>query len=153
MDENTLQGRNMRGGKGGRMSRDFERFREIWRDLEPPLRPLAPLARPRRAAKPATRAQSGPVGRQDGGAGMLGEVTGPAGDGWVSVRWLSNGGSNSYRVGPEFDLARLQQTRYQKAMNGIATTMVRTPPPPPNPSPSPPSPRTFWSGDSLFLSS
>ena len=68
----------------------------------------------------------GAGGLQDGGAGSAGEITGSAGDGWVTVKWLATGGANSYRVGPdEFDLARLQLSRYERAMSGIASVMVR----------------------------
>ncbi len=65
-------------------------------------------------------------GSQDGGAGSVGEVVGPAGGGWVDVRWLKSGESNSYRAGfnDQFDLALTVLTRYEKAMAGVANALV-----------------------------
>ena len=63
---------------------------------------------------------------QDGGAGSVGEIVGPVGDNWVSVQWLDNRFSNSYRCGVEgeFDLTKHDTNRYQKAMMGISAALV-----------------------------
>uniref|UniRef100_A0A7S0QQF9 C2 domain-containing protein n=1 Tax=Cryptomonas curvata TaxID=233186 RepID=A0A7S0QQF9_9CRYP len=63
---------------------------------------------------------------QDGGFGCVGEVVGPVGDNWVSVQWLDSRFSNSYRCGAEgeFDLSPHNTNRYQKAMMGVASTLM-----------------------------
>ena len=56
----------------------------------------------------------------------MGEVVGALGDDWVSVQWLDSRFSNSYRCGAEgeFDLSPYSTNRYQKAMMGVASTLV-----------------------------
>ena len=63
---------------------------------------------------------------QDGGKGNAGEVTGDVGDGWVSVKWLNTGVSNSYRAGADgkYDLRKMELNSYQRAMLGVSSVLV-----------------------------